>query len=35
MHFGLSLWMTTHLRMHNATSSVYFDLEKGMLTLIE
>ena len=27
--------MATHLRMRSATPSVYFDLEKGVLTMIE
>ena len=34
-HFRLSRWMATHLRMRSTTPSVYFDLEKGVLTLIE
>ena len=34
-HFRLSRWMATHLRMRSATPSVYFDLEKGVLTMIE
>ena len=27
--------MATHLRMRSATPSVYFDLEKGVLTMID
>ena len=32
-HFRLSHWMATHLHMHSATPTVYFDLEKGVLTM--
>ena len=34
-HFWLGCWMATHLRMRSATPSVYFDLEKGVLTMID
>ena len=34
-HFRLSLWMATHLRMCCTTPSVYLDLEKGVLNMIE
>ena len=34
-HFRLSRWMAKHLRMRSATSSVYLDLEKGVLNMIE
>ena len=34
-HFRLSLWMAKHLRMYSTTPSVYLDLEKGVLNMIE